>query len=126
MIVSLISILTALSTASAFVLNSREDSFRSSALSLSKRQTQVCGAQGYDTTVKAYYYAQSSQYATISVCSAHCSADSKCLSFAVGNGACYGYSVAVYVFSPNNSILRIDKHERSSLLVARSTSTKQL
>jgi hypothetical protein len=55
----------------------------------------VCGVKGYDEKTKAYYDITARKLASVQACGAHCVASSKCLSFAVGNGACLHYKVAV-------------------------------
>jgi hypothetical protein len=58
-------------------------------------QAPICGDHGYDAGTEAYYDKQGNNQATISVCSARCAADAKCLSFAIGDNACLNYAVAV-------------------------------
>jgi hypothetical protein len=55
----------------------------------------VCGVKGYDETTKAYFDVTRNTLSTVQACGAHCVADSSCLSFAVGSGACLHYTVAV-------------------------------
>jgi hypothetical protein len=59
------------------------------------KRAQLCGSYGYDSTIQAYCYKESQSLFSVNGCSAHCLADSKCLSFAVGDGACMQYTVAV-------------------------------
>lgn len=56
----------------------------------------TCGVAGYDKT-SSYNYDGSGTTANLASCSSKCNADSKCLSFAFGSGACMLYSVAAYV-----------------------------
>ncbi|KAF2674056.1 hypothetical protein BT63DRAFT_1293 [Microthyrium microscopicum] len=58
------------------------------------KRAQVCGSAGYDKNTKAYFY-DDKTLGSISACSAHCLADTKCLSYAVGSGECLHYTVAV-------------------------------
>jgi hypothetical protein len=56
----------------------------------------TCGVAGYDKT-SSYNYDGSGTTANLASCSSKCNADSKCLSFAFGSGACMLYSIAAYV-----------------------------
>jgi len=53
-----------------------------------------CAVRGYDRGVNAYSY--STKHGTYKACSSECSADSRCASFAVGEGACLLYSKTLY------------------------------
>jgi hypothetical protein len=83
-----------------------------------KRDSQ-CGAHGYDSTTKAYFYEASAALATQPACGSKCFADEKCLSYAVGEGACILYTAAVYVLG--YSVRVRDPRTDSSIELATST-----
>ena len=57
----------------------------------------LCGLVGYDLGVKAYNYANGTEFATATACGARCHDDSTCVSFAVGSDSCLLYALTVYV-----------------------------
>jgi hypothetical protein len=59
------------------------------------KRAQVCGSKGYDTGKEAYFDKSGKGLGSLSACSAHCLADSKCQSFAFSSNECLHYSVAV-------------------------------
>jgi len=84
--VSMIQVLAFLPLVSAIAFNSNNLS----------RRSQVCGTHGYDEeSPDAYFIQKGSSSATLTACGAHCLADTKCLSFAIGDNTCYHYKKAV-------------------------------
>ena len=59
-----------------------------------------CGVRGFDDGVTAYWYEGRPKFANYDQCSAACSSDANCKSFAYGSGACLLYDVKVYVETP--------------------------
>jgi hypothetical protein len=56
----------------------------------------VCGTHGYDKqTPQAYFDQKTKALNTLAACSAHCLADSKCLSYAFGQAECLHYASAL-------------------------------
>jgi hypothetical protein len=88
---SILASLLALPLISALTVNNRDIDTPA----LEKRTQSVCGSHGYSTGTDSYFYKASASLATLSACGAYCAADHKCSSFAIGDGACQTFSVAV-------------------------------
>jgi hypothetical protein len=86
----LVGVLVILPLISAFALN--QNDLGSSILS---KRAQVCGTHGYNKATNAYFDQKSTSLSTVEACGAHCLADQKCSSFAIGDGECLHYTVAV-------------------------------
>jgi hypothetical protein len=87
--------LFALPLISALAVNNGDVDTPARGPALERRAQPVCGSHGYSTGTDSYFYKSSASLATLSACGAYCVADRKCLSFAIGDGACQTFSVAV-------------------------------
>jgi len=84
-------------------------------ISLPVRDTK-CGVKGYRKNTESYFYDDSASLATAAACGSRCQVDSDCKSYAVGDGACQHFSVAVYVLKYPSSLALRKEHPSDATL----------
>jgi hypothetical protein len=93
---SLVKIIAALPLISALTLDPRNVITHPGGKPSIVKRALVCGTHGYDKEKpQAYFGAATTALKTLTACAAHCLADTKCMSYAFGQGECLHYTAAV-------------------------------